>query len=347
MAIPRCKLVDPSVTRWYHCISGCVQGAFLLKDGLAGERKAWIENRLEYLSSIFAVSVGGYAILDNHLHLLLRLDPEVLSHWSDEEVLDRWLQLHPPKGSNRKPLPADKLQAFRQKQLADRQRMRELRERLGSLSWFSKCLKEPLARMINKAEKRRGTFFEGRFKSIAVLDEEALLTVCAYIDLNPIAAGLAGTPETSRYTSVKARIAHVQRLGRVADVAAVRQGSVAASQRAEALEESLWLIPIEDRRLLDSSREGIFEGFTLGNYLQLVEYTGRLVREGKASISAEVADIFQRLGSSAEVWHERIGSLSGGRLLGRFLASSRERLDAVAQQLGLSRAANVVSVPTA
>ena len=67
-----------------------------------------------------------------------------------------------------------------------------------------KCLKEPLSRLVNKAEKCTGAFFEGRYKSIAVLDEEALLAVCAYIDLNPVAAGIARTPEESEHTSVKA-----------------------------------------------------------------------------------------------------------------------------------------------
>ena len=54
-----------------------------------------------------------------------------------------------------------------------------------------KFLKEPLARLCNREEHVRGAFFEGRYKSIALLDEEALLSVCAYIDLNPLAAGVA------------------------------------------------------------------------------------------------------------------------------------------------------------
>ncbi len=64
------------------------------------------------------------------------------------------------------------------------------RERLQSLSWFMKCLKEPLARLANKQDETRGPFFEERFKSIAILDEESLLATCAYIDLNPVAAGI-------------------------------------------------------------------------------------------------------------------------------------------------------------
>lgn len=347
MTIARSRLVDVNITRWYHCISRCVRGAFLLGAGAKGERKAWLQERLQFLDSVFAVSVGGFSMLDNHLHLLVRLDPQVAAEWSDREVIQRWFQLYPPRSSSRKPLAADKLQALIEKRLQDAQWLAMIRRRLVSLSWFSKCLKEPLSRMINRAEKRRGTFFEGRFKSIAILDDEALMSVCAYIDLNPIAAGLAPTPEESQYTSVKARIDYVLRQGRVRDLQAARGGSVAGSARSQDLEEGLWLIPIEDRRRLDSQRAGMLDGFTLGNYLILVEYTGRLLREGKATISAEVVDILERLGSSAELWQARQQSLSGGRLLGRFLASTRQRLDAVAQQLGLSRVANVSGAPVA
>ena len=60
-----------------------------------------------------------------------------------------------------------------------------------------KCLKEPLSRMANRQDKTRGAFFEARFKSVAVVDEEALLRICVYIDLNPVAAKVAQTPETS------------------------------------------------------------------------------------------------------------------------------------------------------
>jgi hypothetical protein len=63
------------------------------------------------------------------------------------------------------------------------------------------------------------------------------------------------------------------------------------------LEDALWLIPIEDRRRIDSQREGLLESLTLGNFLLLVEYTCQLIRRGKAAITAEVADIMERLGT--------------------------------------------------
>ncbi len=338
MTIARAHLVDPSVTRWYHCITRCVRRAFLLGEG-GIDRKEWIERRLQELAEIFSIAVGGFAILDNHLHLLVRLDPDVAAGWPDEEVVRRWGRLFPPRDRARKALPVS--EAWVTERLKDVKWVVMARQRLQSLSWFMKCLKEPLSRMANREENTRGAFFEGRFQSVAILDEESLLATCAYIDLNPVAAGIAQVPEASPHTSIKERVEHVQEQGRAEDLQAAKQGSVAGSKAASGLEEQLWLCPIEDRRRLDSGREGMLEGLSLGNYLLLVDYTGRLFREGKAAISAELDGILERLGSNAESWQARLLKLAGGRLLGRFFAASRERLRDVAGRLGRHHLANL------
>ena len=116
MTIARAHLVDPSVTRWYHCITRCVRRAFLLGEGRL-DRKEWIERRLEELAEIFSVAVGGFAILDNHLHLLVRLDPDVAAGWSDEEVVRRWGRLFPPRDKSRQALPVS--EAWVQERLKD------------------------------------------------------------------------------------------------------------------------------------------------------------------------------------------------------------------------------------
>ena len=89
MTIARRELVDVSVTPWYHCITRCVRRALLLGEGLL-DRKQWVEDRIEELAKIFAVGVGGFSVMDNHLHLLVRLDPEIAKDWSDDEVVRRW-----------------------------------------------------------------------------------------------------------------------------------------------------------------------------------------------------------------------------------------------------------------
>ena len=154
------------------------------------------------------MAVGGFSVLDNHLHVLLRLDPDVAEAWSDEEVVRRWGRLYPPRDKSRRPMPVT--EHWVQWRLSDALWVATARQRLQSLSWFMKCLKEPLSRLANRQDKARGTFFEGRFKSVAVCDEEALLAISVYIDLNPVAAQVATTPETSDYTSIKQRVEHVE-----------------------------------------------------------------------------------------------------------------------------------------
>ncbi len=147
MPLAHAQLVDPSVTRWYHCISRCVRRAFLIGDGPL-DRKQWLEDRLRELAETFAIAVAGFAILDNHLHVLVRLDPQRIADWSDEEVVRRWGRLFPPRDRDRQPLSLPK--DWIEQRLQDARWLAKTRERLASLSWFMKCLKEPLARLANR-----------------------------------------------------------------------------------------------------------------------------------------------------------------------------------------------------
>ena len=260
---------------WYHAISKVVRGARLLGEGDIDRRQS-IEDRLKFLASLFAVDVAGFAVLDNHLHVLVRLGPERVDEWSDEEVIRRWGKLFPPRGKDRKPLKVTK--AWVEAKLADAEFLKKTRERLADLGWFMKCLKEPLARMANKAEKQTGAFWQSRYKSIAVLDDEALLATCAYIDLNPVAAGMAKLPEDSEHTSIKARVDHCRESGRLDNLQAAKDGAVAGVKAAKGLERGLWLCPIEDSREKGAKRAGMLADFSLGSYLQLVDYTSRLER---------------------------------------------------------------------
>ncbi len=230
MTIARAQLVDASVTRWYHCITRCVCRAFLLGEE-SHNRKEWIENRLQELPGIFAVSVAGFSVMDNHLHLLVRLDPDIATGWSDEEVVRRWGKLFPPRDKSREPLPVTR--RLGPVALA--------RPSVGGDSSGAPAKPELVNEMPQGTTRttrqspgqRPRHFFEERFKSIAILDEEALLATCAYIDLNPVAAGIAEVPEASPHTSIAARIDHVKEQGRLADLTAVPAGIVHGPNGAE------------------------------------------------------------------------------------------------------------------
>jgi hypothetical protein len=154
-----------------------------------------------------------------------------------------------------------------------------------------------------------------------------------------------GGGSSHRDTSIKQRLDHIDAQDATIRLAAAKEGSVAGSRAAVGLEDSLWLCPIEDRRGLDSTREGMLQGFSLGSYVPLVDYTGQHFRQSKASISAELAGIFERIGCSAQSWQSRMEKLRDGRLLGRFFATTRAKLREIAERLGMRWPVNVVGYP--
>lgn len=345
MTTARRDLVDTNVTRYYHCISRCVRGAFLCGEGFE-HRRQWIEKRLQVLAKNFAISIAGFSVMQNHFHLVVRLDESDADNWSVEEVLRRWINVFPPA---RLDVDDDSaVQGWIENQSTNRERVEELRQRLTNLGWFMKALKEPLSKMANREDDCRGAFWEGRYKSIAILDEEALLATCVYVDLNPVAAGIAETPESSSYTSIRQRIEHIEDKGRIDVLKAATRGSVYGSMAAEAIDQDHWLIPIEDRRRIDptTAREGMLESFSLGSYLMLIDYTSRLCREGKCRISNKAKSILDRIGNDHDKWFERMGKmLQSSRLYGRVFGTSRVAICRAAKQFGLKRLANLTPHP--
>jgi REP element-mobilizing transposase RayT len=209
-AYARSQIVREDQVGVYHCIARCVRRAFLCGiDAYTGKdyshRKAWILDRLCQLAALFGVEVCGYSVMSNHLHLVLRNRPDVVQRWSDAEIALRWCRLFPRRNrATGEPLEPDEPDVAMA--MADRERRAELRQRLSSLSWFMRCLCEHIARTANAEDDVTGRFWGGRFKSVALLDEAAILACSMYVDLNPIRAGLAATPEESPYTSGYDRI---------------------------------------------------------------------------------------------------------------------------------------------
>ena len=163
-------------------------------------RKEWILDRLRELAGLFAIEVCGYSVMSNHLHLVLRNRPDIAGRWSADEIALRWCRVFPPRddatGEPVEPGVHDLAMLAN-----NSERLAELRQRLANLSWFMRCLCEKIARTANQEDGSSGRFWAGRFKSVALLDEAAILACSVYVDLNPIRAGLATTPEESAYTS--------------------------------------------------------------------------------------------------------------------------------------------------
>jgi hypothetical protein len=145
-----------------------------------------------------------YAIMSNHMHLILRNRPDVVSKWSDQEVAIRWLRVFP--GRRLEEHLAEPTESDVQMLVNQPERLAVIRERLSDISWFMRALSEPIARMANRQDNCTGRFWEGRFKALRIMDETGLLACAMYVDLNPIRAAMAESPDRATHTSAHDRI---------------------------------------------------------------------------------------------------------------------------------------------
>ena len=192
-----------------HAVQRCVRRAFLAgvdeKTGVDFSfRREWIRRRMESLASVFGVDVLTYAVLSNHLHVILRNRPDVVAAWSDEEAALRWLRVFPGRRLDEQ--LAEPTENDVRALAANAQRMADVRSRLSDISWFMRALSEPIARLANKQDECTGRFWEGRFKAQRIADEAGLLACAMYVDLNPIRAAMAQSPDQAVHTSAYDRI---------------------------------------------------------------------------------------------------------------------------------------------
>jgi REP element-mobilizing transposase RayT len=298
-----------SDTPYYHVTSRCVRRAFLCGiDKHTGNsyehRRSWIEDRIRVLSSLFSVDICAYAVMSNHYHLVVHLNPEESSHWSDDKVLDHWTTLF------RGPLLVQRYRDSEPLTTAERDTVRSIasvfRTRLGSLSWFMKCLNEPIARKANAEDQCTGHFWEARFHSQSLCSEQVLLSAMAYVDLNPIRAGLARTPEDSIYTSIKARLSKAQFIGdnpRNKLTEAI-SGMLKSGELHHFETRIRPLMAFSDTVDKDRNHSTVVTiPMCELDYLRLVDSTGRIVTASKrAGIDPTIEPILNRLGLSAEQW---------------------------------------------
>ncbi len=315
--IPRQELIDETEVGMYHCVNRCVRRAFLCgEDPFSGKnfdhRKGWIRQRLEFLAGQFGIDVCGFAVMSNHVHVVLRNRPDVVAAWSDQEVARRWWNVFPSRreedGSPAKPR-AHELEML----TADSKALEERRQRLSSLSWFMRCLCETVARRANKEDECTGRFWEGRYKCQRLLDEAAILACSVYVDLNPIRAGVAKTPESSRFTAAYDRIQ--ARKGGAKGRSPAGKGAAPKSGATPVGQTDGWLSPVELRERQDAkssakSRRASNKGFLpvkLTEYLRLLDWTGRQARKGKRGrIPPDLAPILERLHVASDHWVETV-----------------------------------------
>jgi len=206
---------------------------------------------------------------------VLGVDAKRAARWSWQEIVEQWHHLYQGNMLSQRFMRGEVLGNVERKVLqkfADK-----WRDRLSNISWFMAALNEHIARRANEEDSVTGKYWEARFKSQALLDEQAILACSVYVDLNPIRAQMADTPENSDYTSIQKRIEAANE-GKIPDNLLRFQGPEIKHQKAG--------LPC-----------------SLKDYVELVEATGRIIRDDKrGSIDAEQSPILKRLKIDQDTW---------------------------------------------
>ena len=283
MPQPRKSQISLIDTPYYHCVSRCVRRSFLCgEDKFTGQsyehRRGWVEEHLLFLGTVFAIDIAAYAVMSNHTHVVLCVDKELADGWSMDEVIIRWHQLHKGTLLTHKYLNPEQREVMSESELlAVEETVTVYRQRLYDISWLMRNLNEYIAREANKEDECTGRFWEGRFKSQALLDESAVLACMAYVDLNPIRAKMESSPETSKHTSIFQRID------------AIKDGEQ----------------PDSLMRFVGNPRQNMPQGlaYSLIDYCELVDCTGRCIREDKAGhIEHNHSPVLERLNINSAQW---------------------------------------------
>ncbi|SBT18846.1 hypothetical protein MGA5115_03007 [Marinomonas gallaica] len=139
--------------------------------------------------------------MSNHTHLVLFIDGETAKNWTADEVLQRWHSIHKGTMITQQYMLQGQVPDYLQPLLDAT--VESYRQRLMDISWFLRELNENIARQANFEDQCTGRFWEGRFKSQAILDEAALMACMVYVDLNPVRSKMTDTPERPDQTSIR------------------------------------------------------------------------------------------------------------------------------------------------
>ena len=214
----RRSLIDPDQVTIAHVVAKTARNLFLLgvetqATDYNSHRKDWIVDILEFQSSLMAIDLLDYCLLSNHIHQILRSRPDVVKEWTDEEVARRWLNLCPKSKKclkvgdkvHRVPIPPKETQI--QALANNEKKIKEIRERLSSISWWMRLLCQKVAQRANFEDGgSMGPFWKGRFHSTIIEDTDHLLGCALYVDLNAVKASMARGIDDYKYTSAKVRL---------------------------------------------------------------------------------------------------------------------------------------------
>lgn len=277
----RASQINLNSTPFYHCISRCVRRGFLCGiDRYTGKsyehRRQWVENRIIELTKIFTIELCAFAVMSNHTHIVLRVNAKKAQNLSKEQVLERYHRLHRGTLLTQIYMDKEKRHTLSESEIeVIEASVQSYRERLYDLSWFMRELNEYIARKANKEDECTGRFWEGRFKSQALLTESAVLSCMAYVDLNPIRAGISKTLETSQHTSIFLR------------------------KHSGSLRQPDCLVPFKTR--IKPTSQYQFD-VSLSDYIDVLNETKNALLKDKISLISRTSTIIHSIGLKTKPW---------------------------------------------
>ncbi|MEK7416011.1 MAG: transposase [Planctomycetota bacterium] len=293
-----------------HVITRCTRRAFLFGEGRE-HRRGWLSTSLAEALPHFGIDLITYAIMSNHLHLVVRLRPERVDDWTALEAARHALSVFPARSgwqNEALPLTTTLIEGY----VAHRTWLKQQRERLKSLSWFMRVIKQAISRRANAEDDCRGHFWESRFHHVALLDEAAVIACMVYVDLNPLRAGMAKTIRKSCYTGARGRLL---------------LNDEAADEAWESDEKSLAKRMVSVRSVAPVhvvSGEDQSSWLNGPDYIHLVESTAAaLAGAPKSAWHGQLMNACSRLALDIERW--KSVKTTGGRFCGTALGAAATR----------------------
>ncbi|MGD2089128.1 MAG: hypothetical protein PVH61_23320 [Candidatus Aminicenantes bacterium] len=210
MARPkRLKLKDEE--GFFHIMSRTVGQEFYLGD----VEKEKLFNIIQYYSGFYFVKVIGLTIMSNHFHLLIKSEPD--SYYSDDQVKQR-IEKYMDKDKDKKKKKKKKMKMKDKEEEGEEveveegeeeisnHKLQQIKKQMADISEYVRAFKQTFSRWYNKMNNRTGYFWGDRFKSVLIEKGEALINCLAYIDLNPVRAGIVNRPEDYRWSGIGYRI---------------------------------------------------------------------------------------------------------------------------------------------
>jgi REP element-mobilizing transposase RayT len=294
-------VLPPHAVGTYHVLSRCTRRDFLL-GGKHAHRRAWVAGLLAELLDGFAIDLHAFAIMSNHVHLVLRPRPDLASSWSARQVATRGLTQIPVRsGAGLEALPVTRTLTDRYAE--NETWIKDHRERLSSLTWFMRLFKQRIARRANAEDDCRGHFWESRFLSVPLLDMGAVIGCMAYVDRNPLRAQMVSDPADATFTSIAHRLC------------AAGEGRKATFFCAEDRQLGAHLTSLAECRPVDP-----LTGERPRSHLTLDDYRA-LVVPGKPT--SEAARVCAALGINPSAWYD--AQREGGRFQGVAVGSRLAR----------------------